>query len=395
MPGSAQVTVSHADLPMASGLAAVGDAPGITLVPDRYRNGTNVIALPADAGFRFSYGPGSFARHRVEAERLGLPLRVLDLPDLAWDIDEPADVVPVTARGTTRDSRVGGSGRSGAGGQACRGRRVRPVEGPGCRSATCSTPRPSRSIWPLRPRALAIGAHPDDIEFGAGATLAKWAAAGCQVHHLVLTDGSKGSWDPDEDLDRLVADRMDECRRRPTVLGGGVGGRVTGSSSGCSFLGKVDGELDNDEATRREVARIIRTVRPDVVLGHDPWRRYRLHPDHRAAGFLTLDALVAARDPHFFADLGLATHRPRALLLWEADLPNHVERVDGFAEVKVDALLCHHSQLDTTMGLGTGRRLGAVRTGSGDGAPHSPPASGGSWPSTARWPASAPARPST
>jgi len=99
--GVDQVTVSHADLPMASGLIDVGNVPGITLVPDRFRNGTNVIALPADAGFRFSYGPGSFERHRAEAERLGLPLRVLDLPDLAWDIDEPADVVPVIARGTT------------------------------------------------------------------------------------------------------------------------------------------------------------------------------------------------------------------------------------------------------------------------------------------------------
>jgi 2-phospho-L-lactate guanylyltransferase len=99
--GVAHVTVSHADLPRASGLADVGNAPGITLVPDRYGNGTNVIALPVATGFRFSYGPGSFARHRAEAERLGLPLRVLDLPDLAWDVDEPADVVPVTARGTT------------------------------------------------------------------------------------------------------------------------------------------------------------------------------------------------------------------------------------------------------------------------------------------------------
>ncbi len=99
--GVAQITVSHADLPRASGLADVGTAPGITLVPDRYGNGTNVIALPADTGFRFSYGPGSFARHCAEAQRLGLALHVLDVPDLAWDIDVPADVVPVTARGTT------------------------------------------------------------------------------------------------------------------------------------------------------------------------------------------------------------------------------------------------------------------------------------------------------
>ena len=98
--GVLHVTVSHADLPRASGLAEVGTTAGITLVPDRYGNGTNVIALPVDTGFRFSYGPGSFARHRTEAERVGLPFRVLDLPDLAWDVDEPGDVVPVTARGT-------------------------------------------------------------------------------------------------------------------------------------------------------------------------------------------------------------------------------------------------------------------------------------------------------
>ncbi len=98
--GVTQVTVAHADLPRATGIALVGESPGITLVPDRYRNGTNVIAVPADAGFQFSYGPGSFARHVAEATRLGLPTRVLERPDLAWDIDEPGDVIPVTAPGT-------------------------------------------------------------------------------------------------------------------------------------------------------------------------------------------------------------------------------------------------------------------------------------------------------
>jgi 2-phospho-L-lactate guanylyltransferase len=97
--GVTQVTVAHADLPRATDIALVGESPGITLVPDRYGNGTNVIAVPADAGFQFSYGPGSFARHRAEAARLGLPTRVLERPDLAWDIDEPDDVVPVTAPG--------------------------------------------------------------------------------------------------------------------------------------------------------------------------------------------------------------------------------------------------------------------------------------------------------
>ncbi len=97
--GVVQVTVAHSDLPKAVDLPLVGDHEGITLVPDRYGNGTNVIALPADCGFQFSYGPGSFARHRAEAERIGFPACVLHRPDLAWDIDEPADVVPVQAAG--------------------------------------------------------------------------------------------------------------------------------------------------------------------------------------------------------------------------------------------------------------------------------------------------------
>ncbi|MGA8724921.1 MAG: 2-phospho-L-lactate guanylyltransferase [Acidimicrobiales bacterium] len=99
--GVVQVTVAHSDLPRAVDLPLVGERSGITLVPDRYGNGTNVIALPAECGFQFSYGPGSFARHRAEAARTGLPTWVLDRPDLAWDIDEPSDVVPVTAAAPT------------------------------------------------------------------------------------------------------------------------------------------------------------------------------------------------------------------------------------------------------------------------------------------------------
>lgn len=90
--GVEQVTIAHADLPHAIGLSTVGEADGITLVPDRFGNGTNVIVVPGAAGFRFSYGPGSFARHQIEAARLGIPVRVLDRPDLAWDIDDPDDL---------------------------------------------------------------------------------------------------------------------------------------------------------------------------------------------------------------------------------------------------------------------------------------------------------------
>jgi len=195
-------------------------------------------------------------------------------------------------------------------------------------------------------RALAIAAHPDDIEFGCGATLAKWSSAGCVVSHLVCTDGSKGTWDAATDTVELISVRQDEQRSAAQAVGG------TGE---VVFLGRVDGELADDRNTQSEVARWIRVLRPDVVLGHDPWKRYRLHPDHRAAGFLTVDAIVAARDPFFFREHGVPHHRPSALLLFEADEPDHAEDVTGFADTKVAALLAHHSQFETTMKIGAGQ----------------------------------------
>ncbi|MFM8563655.1 MAG: PIG-L deacetylase family protein, partial [Acidimicrobiia bacterium] len=115
------------------------------------------------------------------------------------------------------------------------------------------------------------------------------------------------------------------------------------------FLDQVDGELEESVALRSAIARHIRVVRPDVVLGHDPWKRHRLHPDHRHAGFLTCDAIVAARDPHFFREHGIPHHRPRHLLLWEADEPNHGEDVSQHLETKIDALMAHASQFESTM----------------------------------------------
>jgi LmbE family N-acetylglucosaminyl deacetylase len=188
--------------------------------------------------------------------------------------------------------------------------------------------------------ALAIGAHPDDIEFGCGGTLAKWAAAGCIVHHLVLTDGSKGTWNPDADIDALVALRREEQREAARRLG--ARGEVV-------FFDQIDGDLEESRPLRSRLAREIRRLKPTVILGHDPWKRYRLHPDHRAAGFLTCDAIVAARDPHFFREHAIAHHRPSHLLLWEADTPDHAEDIGSTVEVKIHALLAHASQFESTM----------------------------------------------
>ena len=94
--GTQRVVVAHGDLPLAQGLDRVARFPGVTIVPDRAGNGTNVICVPAGAGFTFSYGPGSFTRHTEEALRLGLPLRVLRTRALGHDVDLPSDLLART-----------------------------------------------------------------------------------------------------------------------------------------------------------------------------------------------------------------------------------------------------------------------------------------------------------
>jgi LmbE family N-acetylglucosaminyl deacetylase len=188
-------------------------------------------------------------------------------------------------------------------------------------------------------RVLAVGAHPDDVEFGCGATLAKWASAGAHCELLVLTDGSKGSWDPAADTAELVATRQHEQCDAADEMG------VTA----VHFGGFVDGELEPSRSGRQVVCSVIRSARPDVILGHDPWKRYRLHPDHRAAGELLIDGLVAARDPHYFPDIG-RPHRPSEMLLFEAEDVDHLESVDETAlAAKIAALLAHRSQWRSTM----------------------------------------------
>jgi LmbE family N-acetylglucosaminyl deacetylase len=194
---------------------------------------------------------------------------------------------------------------------------------------------------PVPERVLAIGAHPDDIEFGCGATLAKWSAAGSEIWLFVLTDGSKGTWDPNADPAELANVRANEQVAAARVLG----------AAKVLHAGFVDGELSNGRGEREGVVGAIRRSRPTVILTHDPWKRYRLHPDHRAAGFIVLDAIVAARDPHFFPDDGFEPHRLEEVLLFEAEEVDHYETVDGTAVTKVDALLAHRSQWRSTMGI--------------------------------------------
>jgi 2-phospho-L-lactate guanylyltransferase len=99
--GVDQAIVAHADLPLATDLTWVADGEGVTLVPDRHGDGTNVACVPSGAGFRFAYGAGSCARHEAEAHRLGLPVRVVADVRLGWDVDRPADLdLPTDLRRT-------------------------------------------------------------------------------------------------------------------------------------------------------------------------------------------------------------------------------------------------------------------------------------------------------
>lgn len=157
---------------------------------------------------------------------------------------------------------------------------------------------------------------------------------------LILTDGSKGTWDPELSRQELAASRRAEQRRAAGALG----------AADVIHLDYVDGELEYSMALREELCRLIRTIRPQVVLGHDPWRRYMLHPDHRAAGFGLIDGVVAARDHLFFPEQGLEKHRPDAILLWQADEVDHREDISGTFDAKIAALLCHSTQTSTTMG---------------------------------------------
>ena len=189
-------------------------------------------------------------------------------------------------------------------------------------------------------RALALGAHPDDIEFGCGGTLAAWAAAGCHVTLAIATDGSKGSWDPNVDPAELAALRAAEQEAAAAQLG----------ADSVVHLNYVDGELLYDMELRERVCELIRRARPDVFLSHDPWQRYQVHPDHRATGWGAVDGMVAARDPLFFPEQEVPPHRPAAMLLWSADQPDYWHDISGFVATKTAALLCHSSQGETTMG---------------------------------------------
>ncbi len=192
-------------------------------------------------------------------------------------------------------------------------------------------------------RVLVVVAHPDDAEFAAGGTLARWTTEGRQVDLVVVTDGSRGSADPQMTPSRLTALRLEEQRAAAAVLG----------LASVDFLGWPDGEVLPDLRLRHAITREIRLKRPDLVLTHDPatlyWDHHINHPDHRAVGQATLDAVFpTARDrlnaPQLLAD-GLAPHVVRTVYLSGALLPDTWEDITTSFTRKLEALRRHRSQI--------------------------------------------------
>jgi LmbE family N-acetylglucosaminyl deacetylase len=191
-------------------------------------------------------------------------------------------------------------------------------------------------------RALVVVAHPDDIDFGIAGTVAALTDAGTSVHYAIATSGEAG---PPEEADRATVKEMRESEQRAAAAAVGV--------HDVRFLGLPDGHLVPGLELRREIARVIRELRPDLVIAQSPERRYdriyASHPDHLAVGEATLAAVYPdARNPHAHVDLleqGLMPHSVAEV--WVA----HLEPPDVFVDItdvfdrKVAALSSHRSQV--------------------------------------------------
>lgn len=206
-------------------------------------------------------------------------------------------------------------------------------------------------------RVMVIAAHPDDPEFGCGATIAKLAGQGKEITYVLLTSGDKGSHDPGVRPGQLAATREREQRAAAAVLG----------VKEVIYLRYADGILENTLALRGQLANLLRRHKPHIVFAIDPWKHYQLHPDHRAAGFAALDAIFAAREWNIFAEQLVEDEDPwrvKQVYLFWTDHPDHWEDVSDTIGRRIEALACHVSQVGTdTTKLDERIRERAAKTG--------------------------------
>jgi LmbE family N-acetylglucosaminyl deacetylase len=186
---------------------------------------------------------------------------------------------------------------------------------------------------------MSVVAHPDDAEFSSAGTLAKFAREGKRVYIVVCTSGNKGTPDPE-----MRGEDLAEIRRREQLAASAQLG-VTETI----FLDNPDGELFPTLEFREQIVRQVRTYRPDVVITHDPFRPYSLHPDHRAVGITTTDAIYpTARDAIYFPEhyrAGLQPWKVGEIWYAGAEHPDNLVDISETFDQKIAALRCHESQV--------------------------------------------------
>ncbi len=199
----------------------------------------------------------------------------------------------------------------------------------------------SIEMWEMKTTcyALVITPHPDDAEYGIAGTVAKWVQQGKGVVYVVCTNGSKGSNNPEMSPERLAEIREQEQLAAAKLLG----------LKEVIFLRHEDQALEDTPEFRKEIVRLLRVYRPEVVATSDPYRRYIWHRDHRITGQVVLDAVFPyARDRWAYPDLieqGLEPYKVKEVLLWGAEEPNYFTDITDTFDIKMAALRCHHSQV--------------------------------------------------
>lgn len=187
--------------------------------------------------------------------------------------------------------------------------------------------------------AMVVMAHPDDAEFLCAGTVARWCDQGWSVYYVLATSGDKGTHDESLTPQQLAALREQEQREAARVLG----------VKECIFLGYPDGFLENTLELRGQIVRLLRRYRPDVVITWDGFRRSFNHRDHRVVGQAVRDALYPAVRDHLYypehGEEGLEAHRVDELLLAGSDEPDYHVDIGPYLDRKLEALLCHASQL--------------------------------------------------
>ena len=202
----------------------------------------------------------------------------------------------------------------------------------------------SDGTLPQFDRVMVVSAHPDDPDFGAGGSVARLAESGADVTYVIVTDGRQGGEDPKQKDSELIAIREKEQRAAAKVLG----------VKKVEFLGYKDGHLAPDLKLRRDIVRMIRKYKPDMVITHTPGRVLDApmgasHPDHLAVGEATMAAVYPdSRNPRAFRALlkqGYKPHEVKEVWIPFWTSGDYFVDITPTLEKKIEALRKHKSQV--------------------------------------------------